>query len=131
MFRITETVTEDLIQMTRVQYKDTSIISIYRSSGDKSLAAKLRVLLVDIGCCMVVGDLNICTSKHPNHEVFSTLRSAGFKVLVTEATHYGGGHLDQIWYKSTSQNYNIQLYSPYYTCRDHDALLFTKYDQGK
>jgi hypothetical protein len=55
----------------------------------------------------------------------------GFKLLVSEATHFDGGHLDQAWLRSittTKDVHSIELYSPYYNCKDHDALLFSLYD---
>ena len=49
--------------------------------------------------------------------------------MVSEATHLAGGRIDQAWCKYTGGpvEVDVTLYSPYYTCKDHDALLFTTY----
>jgi hypothetical protein len=63
--------------------------------------------------------------------VFAILKSAGFKLLLTDATHFDGGHLDQAWLRVMPRKedlFSIELYSPYYNMKDHDALLFTSYD---
>lgn len=51
--------------------------------------------------------------------------------LVSEATHLAGGRIDQAWCNwEGSVEVDATLYSPYYTCKDHDALLFTTYDKS-
>ena len=74
----------------------------------------------------------------PNHEVFTTLRSKGFRPMTSEATHFSGGHIDQAWLRNLSVSQlvsNTELYSPFYNATDHDSILFTFYDpnteQGK
>jgi hypothetical protein len=69
--------------------------------------------------------------KQSGSEIFKTLMLLGFKLLVSEATHLKGGHLDQAWLRSTDSSNHTQLYCPYYTCKDHDALLFCMYDVMK
>ena len=54
-----------------------------------------------------------------------------FKIIVSEPTHLKGGHIDQAWLRDDRNAYDVQLYSPYYTCKDHDALLVTLYDSQK
>ena len=54
----------------------------------------------------------------------------GFHLIRDQATHLAGGHLDQAWLRDASKEYIIDEYSPYYTCKDHDALLFTYYDSN-
>jgi hypothetical protein len=95
------------------------------------LAQQLKELIPAVGSCLIIGDFNICTSRSPSHEVFISLKALGFKLLVSEATHFDGGHLDQAWLRvttSTTDVHSIELYSPYYNCKDHDALLFSFYD---
>ena len=52
--------------------------------------------------------------------------------MVSEATHLAGGRIDQAWcnYTGGPVEVDVTLYSPYYTCKDHDALLFTAYDKS-
>ena len=52
----------------------------------------------------------------------------GFSQIIDEATHIEGGHLDQAWLRSEKESCSIEIYSPYYNCKDHDALLCTMYD---
>jgi hypothetical protein len=79
----------------------------------------------------VVGDFNICSRTSPNHEAPTNLIARGFKLLVSEATHLGGGRIDQAWFRGSAVgSTSLELYSPYYTCKDHDALLFTAYDES-
>ena len=84
---------------------------------------------------MVTGDFNKCLEKYPEHKVFHVLRTMGFRPLTSEATHLKGGHIDQAWLREGDMGSTIQLYSPYYTCKDHDALLISVFDrrteQGK
>ena len=51
--------------------------------------------------------------------------------MVSEATHLAGGRIDQAWcnYTGGPVEVDVKLYSPYYTCKDHDALLFTTYEK--
>ena len=95
---------------------------------DTTLHEKLKAIIPSEGTCLILGDFNICSKLQSNHGIFKTLRSLNFVPLVDEATHLNGGHLDQAWLRNSNQNHDIQLYSPYYTCKDHDALLFSLYD---
>ena len=54
----------------------------------------------------------------------------GFNQKIHEATHFEGGHLDQAWLRSEKESCSIEIYSPYYNCKDHDALLCTIYDSS-
>ena len=114
----------EFLQITVIRSEDLTVVGLYRSAGDRNLAADLKKVVPTTGPCLVIGDFNICSAKSPNHEVFKSLKSMGFKLLTQEATHFEGGHIDQAWLKSNSTS-NIQLYSPYYTYKDHDGLLFT------
>ena len=80
--------------------------------------------------CLLIGDLNICSMANPNHEVFTALRLLGFQLLISEATHYNGGKIDQAWLRSRP-NYkevsSTMMYSPYFNAKDHDSILFSYY----
>ena len=125
---------KDLVQKTKVYFhnihslrdKMDDIRSICQS--DKELVTLLREIIPADGCCLVIGDFNICAVEQPNHEVFTTLKSRGFHPLISEATHFEGGHLDQAWIRGADMEYSIDIYSPYYTSKDHDALQFTYYN---
>ena len=93
-----------------------------------SLSTKLQEIIPVTESCLIIGDLNICSSKEPNHEVHRILRAMEFHLLVSEPTHFLGGHIDQAWVRYTTYKATIQIYSPYYNCKDDDALLFTLYD---
>ena len=103
------------------------MIGLYRSNGDSELATVLKDIIPLSGSCLVIGDFNICSVRSPAHEVFTTLKSLGFKQQLCGATHFEGGHLDQTWVR-TNAACETQPYSPYYTCKDHDGLLTTIYD---
>ena len=112
------------LQISKLQSDDITIICLYRSYGDRSLASELGKIIPDSGNCLVIGDFNICSQQQPNHEVFSTLRTMQFRLITIGATHLKGGHIDQAWIRSINRNNTLVTYSPYYTCKDHDALLF-------
>ena len=105
-----------------------SIVCIYRSKSDTSLSSLLEETIPSVGPCLVVGDMNICTKAHPKHHALIKLRKMGFTLLNSEATHVEGGHIDQAWIRGATGVCNVALYCPYYTCKDHDGLLFTNYE---
>ena len=124
--------------MTILESEDLCVICIYRSDQDKSLCNQLAEVIPASTPCLVIGDINICSMAASNHEVFTMLKVMGFSLLVTEATHITGGHIDQAWLRRPlhkNEVFNTQLYSPYYNARDHDCILFTLYtphkEQGK
>ena len=97
------------------------------------MAMYLKEIIPAATNCLVIGDFNLCIKKFLNHEVFKTLKDLGFSSLVSEATHFDGGHLDQAWLRNKDKNQNhfdLSLYSPYYNCKDHDSLLFSFFDPG-
>jgi hypothetical protein len=127
-FATTQDIKREHLQITILESQDLCVVSLYRSDADRTLAAELKTIIPATGTCLVIGDFNLCTARSPKHEVFQTLRSMGFELLVTEATHFAGGHIDQAWLRNTTLKTTMQVYSPYYTCKDHDALLLSLYD---
>jgi hypothetical protein len=105
------------------------VMGLYRSAADTTLSNSLRTIIPEVGPFMVTGDFNICLARSPDHEVFKTLRTMGFRPLTCEATHLAGGHIDQAWLREGDMDGTVQIYSPYYTCRDHDALLISMVDR--
>ena len=124
---MTVDITEDDLQVTKAESKDLNVVCIYRSQGNQTLTTHLRDIIPCDDCCLIIGDLNICAMENENHEVIAALKSMGFVLLVSEATHTAGGHLDQVWLRNATKEYNVGIYSPYYTSRDHDALLFSQH----
>ena len=47
----------------------------------------------------------------------------GFKQLVQVSTHIEGHHIDHVYVLDFQAH--VELYSPYYTAKDHDGLLIT------
>ena len=69
---------------------------------------------------------NICTSKQPKNRLTRLLERMGFKMLMNEATHIQGGHIDHAYWLDPQggwQSPTIERYSPYYS--DHDSLLIS------
>ena len=133
-FAVKQDIKNEDLQITILESENLCVIGLYRSSEDRSLSLYLKELIPDTGNCLIIGDFNLCTRRLPSHEVFLTMKALGFKRLISEATHFDGGHLDQIWLRIeniTQDVHTVELYSPYYTCKDHDALLFSLYEQGR
>jgi hypothetical protein len=127
-FNVKQAISREDLQLTVLESEDLCVIGLYRSNTDTTLSHYLKDIIPSTGDCIVIGDFNICTKRLPNHEAFETLNALGFQLVTTEATHIDGGHLDQIWLRTESCKKDIMMYSPYYTAKDHDALLFTLYD---
>ena len=127
----TQTVSSADLQISVLESADLTVVTLYRSQADRSLAEQLAEVIPPEGRCLVIGDFNICSRTNSNQEVFTNLVGRGFILMVSEATHLGGGRIDQAWFRGSAEgSVNLQLYSPYYTCKDHDALLFTAYDKS-
>ena len=130
-FLRTKDVTMEALQVSILESENLCVITLYRSRNDNTLGQVLQENIPAVKNCLVIGDFNICSRKFPNHEVFAILKSLGFKLLLTEATHFDGGHLDQAWLRVMRRKedlFSMELYSPYYNMKDHDALLFTSFD---
>ena len=117
--------TEPLHQISKLDAKDCTVICVYRSHGDMSLAVKLKELIPASGPCLIIGDFNLCIGRQEKHEVFQTLRTHHFQLLNIGPTHFKGGQIDQVWKRGIEDTCDLAVYSPYYTCKDHDALLFS------
>ena len=127
-FVVKQDISDEDLQITVSESDNFCIIGLYRSNGDKKLSHYLKEVIPNTGSCIILGDFNICTQRSSNHEAFEILKTLGFKLLTTEASHIDGGHLDQIWLRSENLYYDVKMYSPYYTAKDHDSLLCTLYD---
>lgn len=132
-FSFKQDIKEEYLQVSVFESESLTVIGIYRSKDDKNLLGHLRNIIPMTGSCLVIGDLNLCTQRKPNHKVFESLRLMHFKLLNFEATHLDGGHIDQAWLRTSptnQQKISLDTYSPYYTAKDHDALLFSFYDSS-
>ena len=124
-------ITEEHLQLTMLVTEQLFVISIYRSNPDRNLATYLKEIIPSSTNCLVIGDFNLGSRSSKNHEVFKILQIMGFLPLVSEATHIDGGHLDHAWLRLSNINnsvHSLDMYSPYYNCKDHDVLLFCLFD---
>ena len=103
--------------------KHWDLIIIYKSptGKDSDLRNMLQEAINLERPTIVCGDFNICFSDTKKNNSITYLIDLGFKQLVQDSTHLGGGHIDQVYVRDLQAN--IQLHSPYYTAKDHDALL--------
>ena len=63
-------IADEHIQLTVLESKHLTVISLYRSITDKHLATYLKDAIPATGNCLIIGDFNLCTKKFPNHDVF-------------------------------------------------------------
>ena len=71
---------------------------------------------------LVCGDFNMFFIDNRKNQSTSYLLQNGFKLLVHEATHIGGGHIDHVYLRTDdSLGVTMELYSPYFTAKDHDV----------
>ena len=115
-------------QITKVEFSNLDVISLYRSSNSKisevlgSLVGMLDFSKINLLC----GDFNVCFQTNRENLLIRSLENIGFKQLVTEATHIKGGHIDHVYILGKdSLDTDLSLYSPYYCAKDHDAIVST------
>ena len=130
-FQVAKVINCTDIQITKLEGDKLTIIALYRSHGNTTILDYLKELIPEKGSCLAIGDVNICMQSQPSHEIFQRLRKNNFVALMCEATHFKGGHIDQAWYRGDTNNCLMKMYCPYYTCKDHDALLFVQHGQIK
>jgi hypothetical protein len=128
-------VTEEQIQLTKLSGKNLEIISIYKApKGNDSELKRHLMDLIDLRKpTLVCGDFNMCYIESKRNQSTTYLLQNGFKQLVREATHIEGGHIDHVYLRADeSLSATVELYSPYYTAKDHDALCvsFTQTEEG-
>ena len=126
-FKVENEIKENDQQISKLESATVAIIALYRSQSSIGFKGNLMGLIPETKDCLIIGDFNICSNKYPDKDLFDALKSRGFILITNEATHLKGGHIDQAWLRRKEKNYEIKMYSPYYTCKDHDALLFTMY----
>ena len=127
MFTPTQDIQEDNLSVSLIQGQDLSVVGVYRSAENQTLAGDLKETIPLVGRCIVTGDFNICSTRNPDHRVFQELKNLGFRQMVTEATHVSGSKIDHVWLRDLGCESDVKVYSPYYTSKDHDALLTSVY----
>ena len=76
----TVNITQSDLQIIMMNMSAITVISLYRSQGNSSLAEWLALELSDQDeAVLVIGDFNMCSRSHPNHEVFTVLTRLGFR----------------------------------------------------
>ena len=114
-------------QLTKLTSKNVDVISVYLSDRAISTVVIDSIFkMVDYKKSTILcGDFNICYKQERKNSIISSLERHGFKQLVKESTHIQGGHIDQVYVKEADSmlSVEVELYSPYYSAKDHDALL--------
>ena len=117
------------VQITRLSTPLVDVINIYRSQGAKNVEVvqSIKHLIRENTPTIICGDLNLCSKTNRENHITSVLQTLGFEQLVREASHLQGGHLDHVYSNLDPYMFKIevQMYSPYYTCHDHDGFLIT------
>ena len=122
-------INEEDLQISVLTSANTTIIGLYRSKTNTSLALQ-EILEVAHDDCVIMGDFNICSNSNPQDPVIQTLKNHGFREMVNRPTHILGGFIDMIWTRVANRLSEAQIYSPYYTCKDHDCLLLSIYSSA-
>ena len=128
-FRHCMDVKQQLFQITKMKSEDLVLISVYRSGGgsQKDLLESIKSMLEEGFPTIICGDFNLCSLEERSKPFLESLNSIGFEEKVQKATHIKGGHIDHLYFKDPSHNFNLDmmLYSPYYPIMDHDAICST------
>ena len=127
-FNYIEDITEEKIQLTKLAGKEFELIVVYKAPAGKDsvLASHLERMINLNKTTIVCGDFNMCFIDSRRNKSTSFLLENNFRQLVHEATHIDGGHIDHVYIRSTeSLAVLTELYSPYFTAKDHDAMLIS------
>ena len=122
-----EDIADDKMQLTKLSGNEFDLIVVYKApnGNDGQLQEHLKNLVHCNRSTMVCGDFNMCYLDHRNNRSTKFLLQNGFKQLVKEATHIGGGHLDHVYFRSEGLLATVEMFSPYYTAKDHDAVCIS------
>ena len=127
-FKPTIDITQENMQLTKLESEDLEVITVYRSEkgNTKELLQHIENNLNEDKSTVVMGDFNICYLANRNNTISKFLEANGFRQLVNEATHIKGRHIDHLYFKpgqKFKENPSIYRYSPYYS--DHDGICAT------
>ena len=121
-------ITTEKIQLMKLFGKNFDLITVYKAptGNDAELRNHLQDLIDFNKPTLVCGDFNMCLIDNRNNKSTKFLLQNSFKQLVREATHIDGGHIDHVYLRSEEDlSATVELYSPYYTAKDHDALCIS------
>ena len=126
-FTVSGTVKLSDLQISCLSSSDIDILTIYRSASCKNAFKNIAEMLNPDKTTIVCGDFNICFLKKTNNVLIQSLLNLGFEQKVTTATHFQGGLIDHVYHRNGKSHFDVKvnLYSPYYTAFDHDALCIT------
>ena len=127
-FTHVQDITEEKIQLTKISSKDLDIIIVYKSPKGKEseLASHLEKMIGLNRTTLVCGEFNMCYIDQRKNKATSFLIKMDFRQLIHEATHIDGGHIDHAYFRSNNNlTVSAELYSPYFTAKDHDALMIS------
>ena len=126
-FRHVQDVVTEKIQLMKLSGQNLDLIAVYKAptGNDGELRDQIQSLIDEHRSTLILGDFNMCFIDNRNCRTTKYLTASNFKQLVHEATHIDGGHIDQVYLKSDSIVASVELHSPYYTSKDHDALCIT------
>ena len=117
------------VQISQIDTEKVDVINIYRSQGaDNSEIAVDLIEIIEKGKPSIIcGDIYLCYIDERNNDITRMLESQGFEQLVTESSHLQGGHIDHVYSNLDPAIFKVEvsMYSPYYTCRDHDAFCIS------
>ena len=115
------------LQVSKLSSDEIDVICLYRSKQCHGGVEAISGLINHTKTTIICGDFNVCYKENRNHPLIRTILNLGFHQMVQHATHIEGGVIDHIYFKNGSHpmNIDVQMYSPYYTARDHDALCVT------
>ena len=127
IFEVSMKVKSSDLQVSCLSSPDVDIIVVYRSSSCRDTISKIHNLIKEEKTTIICGDFNVCYRENNRHSIIQSLHILGFDQKVKTATHLKGGTIDHCYFKNGNQRLDIdvQLYSPYYTALDHDALCVT------
>ena len=129
-----EDIKEEKIQVSKFSGGKFDLVVVYRApnGNDGKLRDHLAHLIDFKRSTMVCGDFNMCYIDNKKNRTTNFLLNTGFKQHVKEATHIDGGHIDHVYWNSEDIIVpTVDLYSPYYTAKDHDALCVSIPDEDE
>ena len=127
-FHHVEDIKDEKIQLTKLSGKQIELIVVYKAptGKDSVLASHLERIISPDKDTIVCGDFNMCFIENRRNKSTTFLVEQNFKQIIHEATHIDGGHIDHVYLRSEdSLAVLTELYSPYFTAKDHDALLIS------
>ena len=118
------------MQITKFSSERIDTINVYRSQNGHlvELLTELRKMLQPGRPTLITGDFNLCYMTNINNRMGQGLENQQFRQLVKEPTHIRGGHIDHVYFRDDTNEWEqpvLERYSPYYS--DHDCLCITLY----